>query len=309
MGSLVIRYRGVTGFDAWVRVILDYVGLGELVAAIEKYCGSFWTGMLVRFTFLVAFIGLFHFGLIWTFGIPFHKVVWAAIAAVDELPSLIRAGQIERILILVLQIPLGFVIAGMVMIIADRFAGYAALSVQRKRVEEAEENVKQRMAEADAKIAEAEEFLSKATAKKRKQDTKTSPAVQPEKRVYTQRTAVELFAAIENMTLLQIQSFIKPHVGKWIRVQSMVQEITQSDSHYYVRLGRWLDPSPHLAFYKLDWPTIETMSKGERIAAVGEINGIDQMTLYLDHCELVDLRDQDDVLRPPRRPTRGTPTA
>ncbi len=50
---------------------------------------------------------------------------------------------------------------------------------------------------------------------------------EPEKRIYTQRTAAEIFAAIENMTGVEIDRFAEPHIGKWIRVQSVVRDITQ----------------------------------------------------------------------------------
>lgn len=131
-------------------------------------------------------------------------------------------------------------------------------------------------------------------------------AFQPEQRVYTRRTVAEIFAAIENMTNLQIDKFAEPHIGKWIRVQSVVRDINQNDKFFYVMLGKWFDPVPYLCFQKVRWPQIETMVQGDPIAAEGQIYKIEKMTLYLDRCELVEPQEKDDVLRPPKRPNHGT---
>ncbi len=120
---------------------------------------------------------------------------------------------------------------------------------------------------------------------------------EPEKRIYTQRTAAEIFAAIENMTELQIERFVQPHIGKWIRVQSVVRDISQKGGFFYVMLGKRFDPVLYLAFEKARCPSIETMVKGDRIAAEGQIHTIENMTLYLDRCELVELGEKDDILR------------
>ncbi len=130
---------------------------------------------------------------------------------------------------------------------------------------------------------------------------------EPEKRIYTQRTATEIFAAIENMTGVEIDRFAQPHIGKWIRVQSVVRNITQSDRFFYVMLGKKFDPILSLAFSKARWSRIETMVQGDRIAAEGQIHEIDEFSLRLDHCELVELGEKDDILRQPKRPNRGTP--
>ena len=120
---------------------------------------------------------------------------------------------------------------------------------------------------------------------------------QSEKRVYTQRTAGEIFAAIKNMTDIQIEKFAEPHIGKWIRVQSTIRDINQNENFYYVMIGKWFDPMPYLCFYKPMWRSIETMNAGDHIAAVGTIYKIEKMTMYIDRCELVELEEKDDVLR------------
>ena len=140
--------------------------------------------------------------------------------------------------------------------------------------------------------------LSRKITEVRKNRPSTTLAHQAEKRVYTQRTASELFAATRDLTDVQIKRYSEPHVGKWIRIQGQVRNITQNEDFYYVMIGRMFDPVPYLCFFKPNWPTIETMSRGDRIAAEGVIHKIEKMILYVDRCELVDLGEEDDVLRP-----------
>lgn len=132
---------------------------------------------------------------------------------------------------------------------------------------------------------------------------------EPGKRVYTQRTAPEIFAAIQNMTDVEVERFAEPHIGKWLRVQSVVRNISQTDGFYYVMLGKWFDPMPYLAFAKDKWSSIGTMTQGHRLAAEGQIFKIEHRTLYLDCCEILDLQEEDDVLRQPKPPIPGTPAA
>ena len=151
------------GVDAWMRAILDYLGLGELIGAIEKYCGPFWTGMLIRLAFLVGFIGLLHFGLTWTFSVPLHKVVWGAIAAFDQIPDLIESRKIGQVAILFLQIPLAFVVAALIMRVADRVAGQAALPLVLRHIQDAKRKANETMAEANRKSQEADPKMGNST--------------------------------------------------------------------------------------------------------------------------------------------------
>ena len=295
--SLALRHPGAAGADAWMRAALDYLGLGELIAAMEKYCGSFWTGMLVRLAFLVGFIALLHFGLIWSFSIPLHKVVWGAISAFDQLPDLIESKKIAQVVILLLQIPLGFVVAALIVMVADRVAGRAALPIVLKNIEEAERKADQRMAAADAKMAEAERMFGEAEARKQEHEKKPQ-SLQPEKRTHTHRSVGEILTTVRDMTSMAMDGFVQPHIGKWIRVQSVVRDIAQDDNSYTVLLGRvLLDPMVWLSFTKDEWPEIATMTQGKRLAAEGRITRIDRLAFYMDCCEIVELEEKDDVLR------------
>ena len=121
----------------------------------------------------------------------------------------------------------------------------------------------------------------------------------PEKRVYTHSSAAEIFAAVRDMTSIEIEGFVQPHIGKWIRVQSIIRDIYQDDASYSVLLGRVFEPMVHLSFANDEWPEIATMTQGKRLAAEGRIQRIERSALYMDYCELVELNDNDDIFRQP----------
>ena len=46
------------------------------------------------------------------------------------------------------------------------------------------------------------------------------------KKIYTERTAGEIFSAVGELTDMEMRRFAQLHLGKWIRVQSVVRDIT-----------------------------------------------------------------------------------
>ena len=131
-----------------------------------------------------------------------------------------------------------------------------------------------------------------------------------EERVYTARTAGEFFAAVGNMTNLEIDNLIQPHLGKWLRVQNVINNIVPGDGYFVVTLGPKFSQMPYLRFARSDANSvIETMKRGDRIAVEGRIVGLNHMMLEMDCCEIVALQEKDDVLRLPKPPTPGTPAA
>ena len=129
--------------------------------------------------------------------------------------------------------------------------------------------------------------------------TQTDRRLQPEKRIYTHRSIGDILTTVRDMTSMDIDGFGQPHIGKWIRVQSVVRDIIQHDDYYAVLLGRMLDPMVLLSFARDEWSEIATMTQGKRLAAEGRITRIDRMAVSMDRCELVQLEEKDDVLRPP----------
>ena len=125
-----------------------------------------------------------------------------------------------------------------------------------------------------------------------------------EPKIYTVRTAAEIFSAVENLTGIEIEKFAQPHLGKWIRVQSVVKDIYPGENDFHVLIGEgFLTVS--LKFAKEKWPSIETMTKGDRLAAEGKITKIRSATISLDCCEMVELQDEDDSLRQDQEDAKG----
>ena len=117
-----------------------------------------------------------------------------------------------------------------------------------------------------------------------------------EPKIYTVRTAAEIFSAVENLTGIEIEKFAQPHLGKWIRIQSVVKNIHGHKNHFNVMMGESFI-TVLLRFAKEKSPSIETMTKGDRLAAEGKIRRIQNTVIDLDCCEIVELQDEDDSLR------------
>ena len=126
------------------------------------------------------------------------------------------------------------------------------------------------------------------------------PGVRIEERVFIPRTAGEIFQAVGPRTDIGVEKYAEPYIGKWLRVQSQVRNMAQDPSFFYVMLGRKFEQIPYLRFRKAQWSKhIEALDQGDRLAAVGKITKIDQMTIYMDECEAVELEGEDDTLRLP----------
>ena len=134
----------------------------------------------------------------------------------------------------------------------------------------------------------------------RSQTTAPSPSseVGQEERVFTERTAGELLASVIDLTEIQIERFAEPHIGKWIRVQSDVQDMSQDNSFLYVRLGVRLGLTILLQFEKGIWAArLETMSRGDTLAACGKIWKIGLLGIVLTDCEIVDVEGENESFR------------
>ena len=128
-----------------------------------------------------------------------------------------------------------------------------------------------------------------------------APENQPlEKKVYTARSPAALFEACRTKTSANANKYIKPHIGKWIKVQNRIQDIEEDEQYFFVILGHWADPAPRLRFDKNRWGSeIETMDRGDRLAAEGKIVHVGIMGMQLVECAIVDIGEHDDVLRRP----------
>ena len=119
-----------------------------------------------------------------------------------------------------------------------------------------------------------------------------------EKRSFTTKTAGELFASVVDLTELEIQRFVQPHIGKWIRVQSVIQDMRREGEFVVVQIGYWFEPTPVLRFSRDPWfARLETMSRGHTLAACGKIRAIGLMAMDLVDCEIVDVEGENDAFR------------
>ena len=69
-------------------------------------------------------------------------------------------------------------------------------------------------------------------------------------KVYTARSAADLFEAVNTRTSANAAKYIQPHIGKWIKIQNTVKDISEDEHYFYVHLGKWFDPTPYLQFEK-----------------------------------------------------------
>ena len=164
----------------------------------------------------------------------------------------------------------GLVIAGLVMFLYASFPSIRRLFERSDKRDKMQENQKNRL----------------------------DSAVEPEK-IFTQRTVGEIFEATKELTSVDVERYAKPHLGKWIRVQSVIKNISvYNNSEVSIMLGRWFDPRLTVIFNKDKWwSRLETMNNKDRLAVVGKIHKIESHTVILNECEIVDQEDEDDTLR------------
>ena len=119
----------------------------------------------------------------------------------------------------------------------------------------------------------------------------------PGGRIYTARAPAEILDRLKDWTTtLDMKQFAQRHVGKWIRVQNTIRDIDVNGSTIFFVVGRAkFAPVVHLAFSREKWQShLESMDRGDRIAAEGIIANIEYPAMYLNDCELVDEREEDD---------------
>ena len=103
-----------------------------------------------------------------------------------------------------------------------------------------------------------------------------------EERICTTKTAGELFASVVDLTGLEMQRLVQPHIGKWIRVQSVIQDMRPEGEFLVVWIGHKFEPTPVLWFERDAWfAHLETMSRGHTLAACGKIQAIGLMSMVL----------------------------
>lgn len=108
-----------------------------------------------------------------------------------------------------------------------------------------------------------------------------------ERKIYTLRTAQELFDEFKNRTDMEAQRLLQPHIGKWLVVEDVVKNVLEQDRSIAVLVGKRLGPTICLVFEK-DWQQqLETLREGDAIMAEGRISEVDSSAMYLSNCEML----------------------
>ena len=112
----------------------------------------------------------------------------------------------------------------------------------------------------------------------------------PKERVFSRRTPKELTDIFDGRTNLEAEMITKQHIGSWLHVKGEVYNISStSGGSLMVYLVEPIDSPPLLIlmFNKKKWLTeIQTLGKGDEIAAVGKIKEIEKFRIWLELCEL-----------------------
>lgn len=120
-------------------------------------------------------------------------------------------------------------------------------------------------------------------------------ALSPESRVYTPRTASEIFESIHELTSLETERFTRPYIGMWLRIEGDILNVyghtdivslsveTPEIQDKYLGMKQI-----SLCFDKGQWlQHFETAKKGDSVLAVGKFKTIDRWEIVLEDCELI----------------------
>jgi hypothetical protein len=129
-------------------------------------------------------------------------------------------------------------------------------------------------------------------------DSTTGPAFPavPTKveRVYTDTTPAELFALgnTPNLTGAERALLLVPHLGKWLRIEGVVDDVDPQAGFVLVTIGRGVtDPVTPLMFatFGSDLDRVTALRKGAGIRLAGKFTRISSMNVavVLDECELL----------------------
>ena len=116
-----------------------------------------------------------------------------------------------------------------------------------------------------------------------------SASASPNK-IYTMRTIEEISEEFNNRTDMQANKIVSKHIGKWIKIQEEVSNVSEHKDEITVAIHRSVTRTIYLDFDKKDWKEyLETMRKGDRIIAEGKITGINRLWIGVSNCEVIDI--------------------
>ncbi len=101
-------------------------------------------------------------------------------------------------------------------------------------------------------------------------------------------TPTNLVKQREGLTSLQAEKLFAFYVGKWMKVSGTVYEVKKGYPGIYVFI-HGADQGPIMALdFDKNWTArVSMIGKGHTIQAVGQVESVDDSSVSLDHCELV----------------------
>ena len=117
-------------------------------------------------------------------------------------------------------------------------------------------------------------------------------------RHYTPRSACEIFQEITKFTGIQIKNHKQLFVGKWLKMEEDIVDVSAridgkiTATIWAKRDEFWL---VSLTFDCNAASSLETAQKGDCIVAQGKIKDFDRKIMFLENCELLELRPRDRI--------------
>ena len=141
----------------------------------------------------------------------------------------------------------------------------------------------------------ATQFNRKARSSPSLTEAKTPRHEPSSSKIYTQRTPAEICAEFEGRTSLQAETLVKTHIGKWIRLQGKISDISSARDNISVTLT---NRQPNICLWfdaKLWQQHLETAISGDSIEAEGKIESIEQYWFFVEDCELIEVTASEDM--------------
>jgi hypothetical protein len=121
----------------------------------------------------------------------------------------------------------------------------------------------------------------------------SAPTTLPDKRIIVGVVPEELRGFYQNVTSAQGDRLLQPYIGKWMKLSGTVADIRHSgpdgknSSVSFRDIG---SVSYILMFFDANWyDHISVLERGSSATVLGKILSADNMSVQLDHCELIGL--------------------
>ena len=112
----------------------------------------------------------------------------------------------------------------------------------------------------------------------------------PTSRIFVKKTGSELVEKIKDMTDVAAEPIVDSYIGLWMDVNGRINNVARGIGTVTVYIdGGDVGPGFVLSFGKRLWfDKLKILDKGEKISAVGQIEGVSELFISLEKCELSD---------------------